>query len=246
MSDFFRRLGRNAVFASLLVFCLFGTTGCKLYDQLVSWIQTSFSGDEKYEVSVIDCKHFKAPQEILAITPQLSHKLYDSMQEGIIEVGRIPKFSHIRLANRIPAGQFSVFQDFYFSDKTTYDQRTAELRKYCNKYKTNIIIWGATMGDDSGMVFQGWMYRRDQDVVIKTRPVGFTKDMSPRVQEEKVKDAVADIIKSSLQERPIGNDGRLATDMYDNKEKLLTLTSAILTSALTIFLKSLENREQEQ
>ena len=115
----------------------------------------------------------------------------------------------------------------------------SELRKYCNKYRTNIIIWGATMGDDSGMVFQGWMYRRDQDVVIKTSPVGFTKDMSPRVQEEKVKDAVADIIKSSLQERPIGNDGRLATDMYDNKEDVLKVAKGALTAALAILIKTI-------
>jgi hypothetical protein len=245
MCNLFRRLGRNFIFVSMLVLCLFGGTGCKLYDQLVSWIQTSFSGDEKYEVSVINCKHFKAPEEILAIIPQFSRKLTDSMKEGVVEVSQLPKFSHIKLVQKIPTEQFPTFHDFYFSDDKTYEQRTEELRKYCSKYKTNIIIWGATMGDDSGMVFMGWMYRRDQDVVVKTRPVGFTKDMSPRVQEEKVKDAVADIIKSSLQERPIGKDGKLAADMYDNKKAVLATTGVVLSSALKVFLQRLQNGAED-
>ena len=80
------------------------------------------------------------------------------------------------------------------------------------------------MGDDSGMAFIGWMYRRDLDVITTTPAQPITDKMSERTQEHTVKMAIATLLKGSLEGRPIGGDGKLADTMIDNKESILTAT----------------------
>ena len=219
--------------------------GCAVYDWLCSWIQTAFSTASVYEVSVIDCKNFKVPDQLIAVTPKLSAKLSDSMREGVIELNKSPKFANIRLVDKIPQDKFKNFQDTFFTDTTTFTQRTEILRKYCDQYNTNIVVWGATMGDDSGMAFIGWMYRRDLDVITTTPPQKISSKMSGRVQEHTVKIAIASLLKASLEGRPIGADGKLADAMIDNKESILTATVAALGLAVRYALSSNGGNEGE-
>ena len=94
------------------------------------------------------------------------------------------------------------------------------------------------MGDDSGMAFIGWMYRRDLDVITTTPPQKISDKMSERVQEHTVKVAIASLLKASLEGRPIGGDGKLADTMIDNKESILTATVAALGLAVRYVLSS--------
>ena len=228
----------------IMVVMILTLNGCAMYDWLCGWIQTAFSTSTSYEVSVIDCKHFKVPDGIINITPKLSTKLSDSVREGVIEVGRLPKFPHIKLVDKIPKDKFVEFQDNFFTDKTTFLERTAILRNYCEEYKTNIIIWGATMGDDAGMVFIGWMYRRDLDVITKTEPQALADKMSARVQEYTVKKSIANLLQGSLEGRPIGKDGAVADTMIDNKNTILSGTVAVLSYALKMVLSSKDSVEE--
>lgn len=223
---------------SIVSFCMLFLNGCAIYDWLCSWIQTAFSTASVYEVSVINCKNFKVPDQLIAITPKLSTKLSDSMREGVIEINKMPKFANIKLVDKIPKDEFENFQNAFFTDKTTFTQRTEILRNYCDKYNTNIVVWGATMGDDSGMAFIGWMYRRDLDVITTTPAQKISTKMSERVQEHTVKIAIASLLKASLEGRPIGGDGKLADTMIDNKESILTATVAALGLAVRYVLSA--------
>ncbi|MBQ8754108.1 MAG: hypothetical protein IJZ19_03690 [Lentisphaeria bacterium] len=224
--------------AAIAASCMLLLNGCAIYDWLCSWIQTAFSSASAYEVSVVNCKNFKVPDQLIAITPKLSTKLSDSMREGVIEINKLPKFANITLADKIPQEEFENFQNTFFTDETTYTQRTEILRNYCDKYKTNIVVWGATMGDDSGMAFIGWMYRRDLDVITTTPAQKISTKMSERVQEHTVKVAIASLLKASLEGRPIGGDGKLADVMIDYKKSILTTTLLTLNLVVRSILSS--------
>jgi hypothetical protein len=228
-----------------LICCMFLLNGCAMYDWLCSWIQTTISETKDYEVSVVDCKHFKMPNEILSIVPRLSAHLSDSVREGVSDLSQLPKFRNIRLVDRIPKSQFVQFQNEFFTDKTSYLDRVKILRNYCDTYGTNIVVWGATMGDDAGMAFIGWMYRRDLDVITKTSPQPLTVKMSERVQEHTVKVAISNLLKGSLEGRPIGGDGKVADAMIDNKNKILEATGTALMVVVMALPKLLENRGDE-
>ena len=227
---------RTLLFAGAVCAGLFSLSGCAIYDWLMGWIQTAFSTASAYEVSVVDCKNFKVPDQIVHITPKLSGRLSESVREGVVDVSKKPKFQNIRLRDRIPRTKFSDFQNAFFSDKTTYVERTALLRQYCDTYKTNIVIWGATMGDDSGIAFIGWLYRRDLDVITKTEPQKLEEKMSARVQEHTVKMAIANLLQGSIEGRPIGGDGKVADVLIDNKDTILTTTAAALALAVKYML----------
>lgn len=227
---------RSILFACTICAGLVTLNGCAIYDWLMGWIQTAFSTASAYEVSVVDCKNFKVPDQIVHITPKLSGRLSESVREGVVDVSKKPKFQNIRLVDRIPRAKFVDFQNAFFSDKTTYVERTALLRQYCDTYKTNIVVWGATMGDDSGIAFIGWLYRRDLDVITKTEPQKLEEKMSARVQEHTVKMAIANLLQGSLEGRPIGGDGKVADALIDNKEAILTTTAAALAVAVKYML----------
>ena len=236
MNNEIRHKLKKVVSVFMACVCLTTLNGCALYDWLCSWIQTAFSTSSVYEVSVVDCKNFKVPDRLLNVTPKMSSKLSESVREGVIEISQSPKFANIRLVDKIPREEFEAFQNEFFSDEKSYIQRTELLRNYCDKYKTNIVVWGATMGDDSGMAFIGWMYRRDLDVITTTPPQPITDKMSERVQEHTVKMAIATLLKGSLEGRPIGGDGKLADTMIDNKDSILSATIAGLALVVRVML----------
>ena len=231
MQQFFSKF-RKITFACIISFGLLGLNGCAIYDWLMGWIQTAFSTSSVYEVSVVDCKNFDLPDQIISITPKLSKHLSESVREGVIEVSQKPKFQNIQLVDRIPRDKFTEFHNAFFSDETSYKEWTALLRKYCETYNTNIVLWGATMGDDSGVAFIGWLYRRDLDVITKTAPQILEEKMSERVQEHTVKVAIANLLRESLEGRPIGIDGKVADVLIENKEAVLSATMAALIFAV--------------
>lgn len=88
----------------------------------------------------------------------------------------MPKFQNIELVDRIPEEEFKTFHNKFFDDKKRYQDQLETLRGYADEFESNIIIWGATMGDDTKMAFIGWLYRRDIDVITKTDALLFEKE----------------------------------------------------------------------
>jgi hypothetical protein len=203
-------------------------SGCELYDWLVGEIQTAFSTAESYQVSVVDCKAVGEPGSILTFESTLSKQLSSSIREGIVDLGQLPKFRNIRLVDKIPESEFSVFHDAFFAKAKNYAQRIKLLREYCEKYKTNILMWGATMGDDYKIAFIGYLYRRDLDVIAETEPLLMTEKMSERVQENLVREASTGLLKKSLEGKPIGPDGQIANTLHDNKEAILDVSTYLM------------------
>jgi len=236
----------NSVLSVALAFMLLPLNGCKIYDDIVAWIQSAFTSEEDYYVSVIDCKIMLNPTQIIGITPDvLSTKLTNSVKEGITDVSQMPKFRHIRLVDLIPKNSFAAFYKGFLDEKATFEQKKKLLRDYCDKYGAKIIVWGATMGDDKEIAFLGWMYRRDLDVISQTSPQTFNDNESPRMKEAKVKRAVADLLQRSLDDRPIGGTpGKVAADMSDNKDGVISTAAqaaAWAGSAIILILQAKAN-----
>ncbi len=226
----------RVLIAFFLIACTTLLNGCAIYDWLCAKIQTAFSSGSEYKVSVVNCKNFPVPDEIIPITPKLSSKLSESIREGVVQVGRMPKFQNITLVDKIPNSESARFYDAMFGTNMEYGVKLAFLRKCAEQYNSNIIIWGATMGDDSKVAFIGYLYRRDLDVVVNTGAKTFEKDMSARVQEELVRNSTVNLVTSSLDDRPIGRSGEIAKDFYEHKEEVLTGVAAILSVALKTYL----------
>lgn len=228
MSKTTHKLAITSVMAS----CMFLVSGCAVYDWLCARIQTAFSSGIEYDVSVVNCKNFKVPDQLIPVTPKLSTKLSESVREGVIAVGQMPKFQNIELVDKIPEEEFKTFHNKFFDDKKGYQDQLETLRGYADEFGSNIIIWGATMGDDTKMAFIGWLYRRDIDVITKTDALLFEREMSEFEQESLVKEATVNLLKKSLESRPIGPGGKVAGDMMDNKKGILTVTGAALTAII--------------
>ena len=220
---------KNFTTIAVLVSGMFLFSGCAVYDWLCAQIQTAFSSGIEYKVSVVDCKNFKVPDQLIPVVPKLSAKLSESIREGVVAVGQMPKFQNIDLADKIPSEEFKAFQDNFFDDEKGYNDQLKVLRKYADDFKSNIIVWGATMGDDSKMAFMGWLYRRDIDVITNTNPLLFENEMSEFEQESLVKSATVGLLKKSLEDRPIGVGGKVANDLQDNKKGILTVVGSALS-----------------
>lgn len=236
-------------FALVLLFAmsLCMTSGCAMYDWLVQWVQKSFASDHDYDVSVVDCKHFQDSDDFFVVTSQLSLKINEGVRQGVRDVSQNQKFRNIVLADRIPPSAFAQFQADYFKDGTTYEQRTALLRQYCEKYKTNIIMWGATMGDDYRIAFIGGMYRRDLDLISQTPTLPLIKNVSERIQEKMVQDAMKNLLEQSLNDDPLGGTGgAVANDMVQYKEGVLTATFMALVAGLRMAGTSGYNTSSDQ
>lgn len=239
MSKTTHKLAMTSVMAS----CMFLFSGCAVYDWLCARIQTAFSSGIEYDVSVVNCKNFKVPDQLIPVTPKLSTKLSESVREGVIAVGQMPKFQNIELVDKIPEEEFKTFHNKFFNNEKGYQDHLETLRGYADEFGSNIIIWGATMGDDTNMAFIGWLYRRDIDVITKTDPLLFKREMSKFEQESLVKEATVNLLKKSLESRPIGPGGTMAEGMMDNKKGILTVTGAALTAIIMNAAQSSENGE---
>lgn len=219
---------RQGMLLVVMSLTLCTSSGCVMYDWLVSWIQRSFAEDHDYAVSVVDCKHFQVPGEVFEMTSSLSQKINVGIRQGVKDVSLNQKTRNVQLVDNIPREEFVKFQDGFFGEKVTYDDRTTLLRKYCENYNTNIIMWGATMGDDFTVAFVGFMYRRDLDVTSTTEPIPLEKETSERIQEKKIQDAMKNLLEKSLDSDPIGITGGIAKDLSDNKESILSGVTMLL------------------
>lgn len=226
------KMVRKFLTIAAMMSVVFLFSGCAVYDWLCAQIQTAFSSGIEYKVSVVDCKNFKVPDQLISIMPKLSAKLSENIREGVVAIGQMPKFQNIELVDKIPSEEFKAFQDKFFDDGKGYKDRLEVLRKYADDFGANIIVWGATMGDDSQMSFMGWLYRRDIDVITNTDPLLFKKEMSEFEQESLVKNATVNLLKKSLEDRPIGVSGKVANDLQDKKEGILAAVGAALSAAL--------------
>lgn len=230
-NKFFSRC--KQVFAIFTIcICASLLSGCALYDWFVSELQVAFSSGISYEVSVIDCLDIKNPEQIIFVPSVLSKRLSENVREGVVDVSQDPGFKNIRLVDKIPKGSYGEFHKEFFEKSGNYGERTAFLRKYCDNYQTNILIWGATMGDDAEIAFIGFMYRRDLDVLTTSEPQKLLDKMSNREKEALVRKTTYALLKKSLEGEPIGVDGKAASTLMEHKEQIVGVVTFVLLSML--------------
>lgn len=208
--------------------------GCDLYDDIVTLIGSIISSYETYDVSVIDCKVIPIQGDPITSDPNLSRRLSASIREGVDALGDMPKYQNVIRVDAVPGAVFPAFHDQFLVRATSDQQRREMLRGYCQQYRTNILLWGATMGDDYEIAFVCFLYRRDLDAIAATAPLKMQERMSERVQQQLVMDATMSLLQRSIDGAPLkGSGGQVVDTLRDNKELFIRLGELLFVTITT-------------
>lgn len=206
---------KRVLIAFLLTASVFGFSGCELYDRIVSTVKRAFSNDE-YDVSVIDCVVVTADRKIVPGNDVFSRKMTSGMYSGVNWVSNQPKTGHIRLVNNVPQSEFRKANDVFCDEDLTLSERCSHFRRLCQRYSTNILLFGQTVPGDASDAgyFCGWLYRRDLNSIAgKPAMVKFTHNMSSREQEQRVGEEISKLLENSLED----NDPTGIGDIFDDE-----------------------------